>query len=74
VRFCKLRVADKVCYLSYITSYVNNAYITQSGVRKGADMVARSINPSTQEAEVVKPHAPLIKFPNRRDKPKLSGK
>jgi small subunit ribosomal protein S36 len=29
--------------------------------------------PTTRVVQVVKPHAPLIKFPNRRDKPKLSA-
>ncbi|XP_021035598.1 28S ribosomal protein S36, mitochondrial isoform X1 [Mus caroli] len=28
---------------------------------------------ATRVVQVVKPHAPLIKFPNRRDKPKLSA-
>nr|XP_034369930.1 28S ribosomal protein S36, mitochondrial-like [Arvicanthis niloticus] len=27
---------------------------------------------ATRVVQVVKPHAPLIKFPNRRDRPKLS--
>ncbi|GAB1298513.1 Alpha-ketoglutarate dehydrogenase component 4 [Apodemus speciosus] len=28
---------------------------------------------ATRVVQVVKPHTPLIKFPNRRDKPKLSA-
>ncbi|EDL00793.1 mCG116118, isoform CRA_c, partial [Mus musculus] len=39
-----------------------------SGVTMGSKMAS-----ATRVVQVVKPHAPLIKFPNRRDKPKLSA-
>ena len=36
-------------------------------------MMGSKMASATRVVQVVKPHAPLIKFPNRRDKPKLSA-
>nr|XP_045009655.1 28S ribosomal protein S36, mitochondrial-like [Jaculus jaculus] len=36
-------------------------------------MMGSKIASATRVVQVVKPHAPLIRFPNRRDNPKLSA-